>query len=112
MCVNWGLPAHSPIAQTFGCGCLQALVDLYISLIRKLDPRELQADAVRIRSAASGDKKIGAFDDLIRVTLPDMKLHRLSGHSFHERDRGIHQQARCLHRGRVAPDPRIHPRLL
>ena len=61
--MNWGLPAHSPIAQTFGCGCLQALVNLYISAIGKLDPRELQADAVGIWSAASGDEKIGAFDD-------------------------------------------------
>src|SRR5215469_8854943 len=61
ICVNCGLPAQSPMAQTPSAVVCKTLVHLHIAAVGRLHARLFEADAARIGRTSCGYQQVGAF---------------------------------------------------
>ena len=64
-CVNCGLPAHSPIAQTSGALVCQPLIHPYVAAVIQLDAGPLEPDLGGVGRAPHRDQNVGAVDLLL-----------------------------------------------
>src|SRR5215469_2128198 len=69
-----------------GRRCLQSLVDLNVSSVRKLDSGQLQPKSLSVRTAACRDEQVTARQDFLDSTLVDGNAHRPARLSRHSHD--------------------------
>src|ERR1700704_4982391 len=82
-CVNCGLPAHSPIAQTLGALVSNSLVDADVAATVQLDTCLIEPDPGCVRNAPRRDQDVAALDLLLTGGCAHGKADFLSGFAVH-----------------------------
>src|SRR6516225_3754341 len=88
-CVNCGLPAHSPIAQTLGA--VQPLIDANVPTSVQLDAGLFEPDAGGIGNASCRGQDIAALDLLLTGGRTHGKAELFSGSTLYIEGFGRHQ---------------------
>src|SRR4029079_10468797 len=107
ICVNCGLPAHSPSAQTSGrlsraarsrehsparsTRCAPRRVAAHIATLVELDAGLFEADACGVREASRRDQDVAAIESAFARGRAHAQARFLSGSATHPEDLGIQQ---------------------